>query len=120
MKRCDVCRELKDEEEFAWRWKNLGIRGGTCRDCKKGYNKEYFQGPAKERHLQQVKERKQAAREYAREYVLKPLVESSNLSALTIHLHPGGFFIGRNILSISLLLYPNTRAIIAIGSGVVW
>lgn len=73
MKKCDMCRKEKDEEEFAWRWKQLGIRGDTCRECKKGYNKEYFNGPAKERHLKQVNERKQAAREYAREYVLSYL-----------------------------------------------
>src|SRR5215207_3104541 len=73
MKKCDMCREEKDDEEFAWRWKQLGIRGDTCRDCKKEYNKEYFTGPAKERHLVQVRERKQAARGYAREYLMNYL-----------------------------------------------
>jgi hypothetical protein len=52
MKVCDVCRIEKDDEEFNWRWKNLGVRAGTCRSCRKEYNKEYFNGPAKERHLQ--------------------------------------------------------------------
>ena len=73
MKKCDMCRELKEDTEFAWRWKELGIRGDTCRECKKGYNKEYFEGPAKERHLQQVKERKKQAREFARKYLMNYL-----------------------------------------------
>lgn len=33
------------------------------------FNKNYYQGDAQERHLQQVKERTEAAREAAREYV---------------------------------------------------
>ena len=74
MKKCDVCRLEKDDEEFAWRWKQLGIRGDTCRECKKEYNKEYFKGPARERHLQQVKERKEAVREMAKEYVYQYLL----------------------------------------------
>src|SRR5262249_45488638 len=32
-------------------------------------NKEYFEGDAKKRHLEQVKERKHAAREVAKQYV---------------------------------------------------
>ena len=72
-KRCEVCKEPKDEEEFSWRWKQLGIKDGTCKSCRKKYNKEYFSGPAKERHLKQVNERKQHAREFAREYVLNYL-----------------------------------------------
>lgn len=69
MKKCDHCKKYKDEEEFNWRYKNLGIRHNTCRECKHLFDKKYFEGPAKERHLQQVKERKHAAREVARQYV---------------------------------------------------
>jgi hypothetical protein len=73
MKRCMKCKELKDEEEFSWRWKELGIKDDYCKSCRKEYNREYFNGSAKERHLAQVRERKQAAREFAREYVLNYL-----------------------------------------------
>ena len=73
MKRCQKCHIEKDEEEFSWRWKALGKRDDICKACRKVYNKEYFNGPAKERHLQQVNERKQHAREFAREYVLNYL-----------------------------------------------
>jgi hypothetical protein len=73
MKKCDTCKLEKDEEEFSWRFKSLGRRDGTCKECRKIYNQAYFNGPAKERHLEQVRERKQQAREYAREYVLNYL-----------------------------------------------
>jgi hypothetical protein len=73
MKKCDVCKQLKDEEEYNWKWKNLGIKDATWRSCRKEYNKEYFNGSAKEKHLQQVRQRKQAAREFARDYVLNYL-----------------------------------------------
>jgi hypothetical protein len=73
MKRCMKCKEPKDEEEFSWRWKALGIRDDYCKECRKTYNDQYFSGPAKEKHLKQVRERKQAAREFAREYVLNYL-----------------------------------------------
>ena len=69
MKKCDHCKQYKEDEEFNWRWKNLGIRHKTCRECMKEFNKRYFKGDAHERHLQQVKERKAAAREVSREYV---------------------------------------------------
>jgi hypothetical protein len=67
---CNHCGVDKDPEEFNWRYKSLGIRHPTCRDCQHGHNKKYFEGDAKERHLAQVKDRKLAVRELAREYVL--------------------------------------------------
>src|SRR6185503_20340500 len=71
--RCQKCHIEKDEEEYVWRWKQLGKRDAICKECRKEYNDQYFNGPAKERHLQQVRERKQAAREFAREYVINYL-----------------------------------------------
>ena len=69
MKKCNHCHKVKDEEEYNWRYKALGIRHPTCRDCQHQHNKKYFEGDAKERHLQQVQERKHEARNVAREYV---------------------------------------------------
>ena len=66
---CNHCLQAKDEAEFNWRWKALGIRQPACRDCQHGQNKTYFEGDAKKRHLQQVKERKHAVRDLAREYI---------------------------------------------------
>ncbi|HSL30113.1 MAG TPA: hypothetical protein VK900_13010 [Anaerolineales bacterium] len=68
-KNCNHCGKYKDEEEFNWRFKSLGVRHKTCRECIHKFNKAYFEGPAKKRHLQQVKERKQTAREVARQFV---------------------------------------------------
>ena len=45
--KCDMCKQEKDEEEFAWRWKQLGIRGDTCRECKKDITKSI--SPARKR-----------------------------------------------------------------------
>ncbi len=52
----------------------LGVRNNSCRDCQHAFNKDYYEGDAKERHLQQVKERTEAARETAREYVYQHLL----------------------------------------------
>lgn len=71
---CNHCGLEKDEEEFNWRFKSLGIRNPACRDCQHGFNKDYYEGDAKERHLQQVKERTEAARDAAREYVYNYLL----------------------------------------------
>jgi hypothetical protein len=65
---CVTCQEWKDEEEFNWRYKSLGIRHPTCRECHKPFRKNWYQGN-KERHLEQVKARKQETRKAAREYV---------------------------------------------------
>ena len=73
MKRCNSCGKEKDEEEFNWRYKTLGMRHPTCRECQKPFRKNWYEGDAKGRHLQNVKERKQAVREVAREYVYQYL-----------------------------------------------
>lgn len=70
MPKCDQCKQWKEDEEFNWRFKSLGIRAKTCRECAHLHNKKYFEGPAKERHLEQVRERKEIARQVARAFVL--------------------------------------------------
>ena len=49
-KNCNHCGKYKDEEEFNWRYKALGIRHPTCRDCMSEVQKKYFQGDAHDRH----------------------------------------------------------------------
>lgn len=68
MKLCVTCREWKEETEFNWRYKSLGVRHPTCRDCHKPFRKNWYENN-KERHLKQVQERKREARNAAREYV---------------------------------------------------
>jgi hypothetical protein len=74
MKVCNSCGNPKDEEEFNWRYKALGIRHPTCRECQKPFRKNWYEGSAKERHLKNVKERKEEVRKLAREYVLTYLL----------------------------------------------
>jgi hypothetical protein len=74
LKRCNHCHEWKDEEEFNWRYKTLGVRNPACKGCQHSFNKNYYEGDAKERHLQQVRERTEAAREAAREFVYQYLL----------------------------------------------
>jgi hypothetical protein len=57
---CNHCGLEKDETEFNWRFKALGIRNPACKDCQHAFNKTYYEGDAKERHLQQGKERTEA------------------------------------------------------------
>ena len=71
---CNHCGVPKDPEEFNWRYKALGIRHPTCRECMSGHQKKYFQGDAHERHLAQVKDRKHEVRKVAREYVYQYLL----------------------------------------------
>lgn len=72
-KNCNHCGKYKDEQEFNWRYKPLGIRHPTCRECQHGFNKAYFEGSAKERYLQQVRERKHKARQIARQFIFEYL-----------------------------------------------
>ena len=69
MPRCNHCRQDKPEEEFNWRFKSLGIRQPCCRACQPAQRKKWYEGDAHDRHLKQVKERKVAVRQKAREYV---------------------------------------------------
>ena len=74
MKKCDHCKQLKSKEEFHWKYKALRIRHNTCKECAKIHNKKYFSGPAHDKHLQNVNERKAYARQHARDYVIAYLL----------------------------------------------
>jgi hypothetical protein len=54
MKRCVTCGKEKDESEYNWRYKSLGIRHPTCRECHKTYRNNWYQ-ENKESHLENVK-----------------------------------------------------------------
>jgi hypothetical protein len=73
MKKCNSCGIEKEEEEFNWRYKSLGIRHPTCRECQKPFRKNWYEGSAKERHKENVHARKRQVREEAREYVYQYL-----------------------------------------------
>ena len=75
-KKCNHCYQVKDEEEFSWRYKSLGVRNKACKACQYDFNKNYYEGSGKEKHLQQVRDRTSAARETAREYVYQHLLRN--------------------------------------------
>jgi hypothetical protein len=77
MKVCNSCGILKNEEEFNYRYKYLGIRHPTCKECQKGFRKNWYEGKAKQRHLDNVHERKRRMRDEAREWVYQYLLTHS-------------------------------------------
>ena len=72
MKQCVSCLVWKEEDEFNWRYKSLGIRHPTCRDCHKVHRDKWYQ-EHREQELERVKVRKQNKRDEARIYVYKYL-----------------------------------------------
>ena len=69
MRQCNRCGEWKEEEEFNWRYKSLGVRHPCCKECQRTFRRSWYEGSAKERHLENVKERKHRVRDEARQYV---------------------------------------------------
>ena len=57
MKQCVTCLQWKNEEEFNYRYKALGIRHPACRDCHKTFRKAWYE-KNKEGHLANVTARK--------------------------------------------------------------
>jgi hypothetical protein len=90
-KLCLSCREYKEEDEFTWKYKSLGIRATSCRECVKPFRKKWYEGN-KQTHLENVKERKDAARTVAREYVWNyllshPCVECGESDPVVLEFH---------------------------------
>jgi len=73
MKNCNHCGQLKDDEEFNWRYKSLGIRHKTCRECQHEHQDNWYQSH-KQEHLDNVHERKRRLRDEAREWVYQYLL----------------------------------------------
>lgn len=69
MKECTTCWQWKDEEEFSFRYKALGVRWGICRECKRKQQAQWYENH-KEEHLKNVRRNTSNARDAARQYVL--------------------------------------------------
>jgi hypothetical protein len=74
MKQCTVCGNFKGDDEFGWRWKDLGIRQGTCRGCRTIQNRKWYEGH-KQVHLENVQARKKDHRRQARQFVWDYLLD---------------------------------------------
>ena len=73
MKKCATCGHEKPETDFNFRYKALGIRHPTCRECHKTYRKNWYEDH-KEEHLENVQARKLQARKAARNFVFEYLL----------------------------------------------
>ena len=65
---CLRCYQNKLDEDFAWRWKLLGVRQKVCRECRKRENDLWYR-KHKQEHLENVKTRKNENRIFARDFV---------------------------------------------------
>ena len=65
---CVSCLEPREEEEFNWRYKALGIRHKTCKYCHHKHQDNWYESH-KEQHLENVHARKRRVRDEAREWV---------------------------------------------------
>ena len=90
-KNCNHCGKLKDEEEFNWRYKSLGIRHKTCRECQHKHQDNWYQSH-KETHLGNVKERKEDVRARNRQWVWEylsthPCIECGERDPMVLEFH---------------------------------
>ena len=72
MKRCARCGEIKDEEEFNWRWKALGKRQSICRGCQRLSRREHYERHQKEEIARAYgvnKKRREEAQRFIYEYL---------------------------------------------------
>ncbi len=65
---CNHCSKTKNESEFNWRWKNLGVRQRTCRECQKIQKNEWY-AKNKTVHKKNMLKKKQEATLAGRQYV---------------------------------------------------
>lgn len=91
MKQCATCGEWKEETEFNFRYKVLGIRHPTCRECHKAFRNNWYQ-KNKDRHLKNVHSRKLEVRELARKFVFDylsshPCVQCGETDPLVLEFH---------------------------------
>lgn len=71
---CYRCLKNKPDEEFAWRWKVLGIRQKVCRECRK-QEQDLWYKMHKVEHLENVKRNKTENRIAARDFVWEHLLK---------------------------------------------
>ena len=68
MKKCDTCGDLKEEDDYAWRYKLRLIKWNTCMECQTAQRADWYQRN-KEEHKCRAKENKKIAIKTAKDYV---------------------------------------------------
>ena len=61
MKKCVTCGGYKQEDEFNFKVRSLGLRQPWCRDCQHGHQRTWY-----EKHTEQEKELKEEELRYVR------------------------------------------------------
>lgn len=96
MPRCRVCQQEKAEEEFAWRFKALGIRQRICRSCRSEENRGWYERH-REEHIERVIANTRRNREKARKRVYNylrhhPCEECGESDPAVLEFHHEGEF----------------------------
>lgn len=104
MKRCSNCMQWKDECEFKWRCKALGIRHGICRDCQKEYIDDLYRRHGGQK-VEEVKTKKHKVAGEAGEYIQNYLsihscsvCGESDPQVLELHYRDGKGWIINNVI----------------------
>ena len=74
-KECSTCRLDKDEEEFSWRWKALGVRQSICKTCQRQKSADWYQ-EHREEHIERSKRGRAEAVEAAQRFIYEYLSKS--------------------------------------------
>ncbi len=72
VKRCATCGKLKPEDEYNWRNKSLGKKWGTCRECQRKQQADWYQRNKKKhkrRTYRQKSDRQQRAQDFVWDYL---------------------------------------------------
>ena len=69
---CNRCHKVKPVEDFNWRWKNLGVRQRTCRECQKEQKNNWYE-KNKETHKANMYQNKLGKIEESRAYITEYL-----------------------------------------------
>ena len=73
MKKCIKCNKVKQEEDFRFKDSSTGLRAGSCKDCKKEYDKQWYKSSEKRRKY--VKDKRTFIKLRNRQFVASYLAE---------------------------------------------
>lgn len=71
---CSRCKNLKELEQFNFRWKSKNIRHGYCKDCGKGLTKSHYQRN-KQQYFEKNTRSIQSRRELTRQLKNRPCAD---------------------------------------------
>lgn len=72
MKKCTKCKQDKDEEDFAWRYKDKGIKSPICKSCQKEASDLWYLNN-KEKQVANAKKNTFRYREESRKLIIEYL-----------------------------------------------